>query len=68
MPKRSVLNAHILVFNLPKLAFNFYEMDPRKGAEAQNFAEFSLVTLELLFSKKSEKFGVSKIRLNFVTE
>ena len=27
-PKRSILNAYILAFLTPKLAFNFYEMDP----------------------------------------
>ena len=52
-----------------KLAFNFYEMYPRKGAEAQNFIEFSLVLLELLLSKIFQKnLWAQKIRLNFATE
>ena len=29
MPKRGILNAYILAFSTPKLALNFYEMDPR---------------------------------------
>ena len=26
--QKNILNAHILAFKMPKLAFNFYEMDP----------------------------------------